>query len=116
NLSGRPPLGLKRDKPADRPDYLAAVRAMPCIICEEYALPQMSPTTAHHPIHDRGSQRRRPDITAVPLCDGHHQAQFDRSKVAIHQSPALWRKLYGADHEYTARVQDRLAHLLEDTP
>lgn len=86
---------------------------MPCIICEEYSLPQLSPTTAHHPIHDRHGQLKRPDITAIPLCDGCHQGLWDDSKIAIHQSPKAWRQAYGADHEYTPRIQDRLRHLLE---
>lgn len=30
-----------------------------------------------------------------------------------HQSPRAWRHAYGADHEYTPRIQDRLRHLLE---
>lgn len=113
NLAGKPSLGLKQAKAKARPDYLAAVRQMCCIICEEWGLPQLSPTTAHHPIHDRHSQRKRPDITAIPLCDGHHQGGWDNSKIAIHKSPEAWRQAYGADHEFTPRIQDRLRHLLE---
>ena len=37
NLSGLPPLGLKQPRADDNPAYLAAVRQMPCIICEEWA-------------------------------------------------------------------------------
>lgn len=113
NLTGRAPLGLKAGKAPKRPDYLAAVRALPCVICQSFGEQQMSATTAHHPIMDRHSQRKRPDICAVPLCDGHHQGRFDRSKIALHDSPALWRETYGADHEYIAVTQDALAHLLE---
>ncbi|MBY0137496.1 DUF968 domain-containing protein [Paracoccus yeei] len=112
DLGGRGPLGLKQPKELDRPDYLSAVRWMPCIICEEWGLRQLSPTTAHHPIHDRHGHRKRPDITAIPLCDGHHQGCWDDSKIAIHKTPEQWRKAYGRDIDFTPRIQDRLRHLL----
>jgi len=39
------------------------------------------------------------------LCDGHHQALWDKSKaVAIHDNKKKWRELYGADYSYS--VQD----------
>lgn len=110
----RHPLGLKQPKARPRPDYLAAVREMPCFICQEYGEAQTTPTTAHHPIHDRHGQHKRPDITAIPLCDGHHQGQWDGSKMAIHKAPDQWRRLYGRDIDITPRIQDQLRHLLED--
>lgn len=113
NLTNRPPVP-KEIRPPDNPAYLAAVREMPCIICEEFDEVQLSPTTAHHPIMGRYGTRKRPDITALPVCDGHHQGTFDTSKVAIHREPAKWRELYGKDIDYTPRIQDRLAHLMED--
>lgn len=113
DLAGRGALGQREGKTSKRPDYLAAVRQMPCIVCEEFGEPQMSPTTAHHPIHDRHSQHKRPDTTAIPLCDGHHQGSWDCTKIAIHQRPQVWRSMYGRDIDFTPRIQDRLAHLLE---
>lgn len=108
----RGPTGQKKARPMPRPDYLAAVRALPCAVCEAFGEPQQSPTEAHHPIHDRHSQRKRPDTEAIPLCGGHHQGSFDRSKVALHEAPVLWREMYGADHEYTKKTQAMLKHLL----
>ena len=102
------PLGLKQPKAKPNPDYLARVRELPCVICEAFGELQMSMTTAHHPIHDRFSQRKVPDEMAIPLCDGHHQGQWDMSKLAIHQRPSLWRQTYGADHEYIEVTQDKL--------
>lgn len=99
---------FKEPKAPKSPAYLKAVRQLPCIICVEFSEPQLSPTTAHHPIHDRHSQRKRPDKTAIPLCEGHHQGLWDTSKVAIHKSPELWRQMYGADHEWIERIQDML--------
>lgn len=109
NLTGRPPLGLKAGKAPKRPDYLAAVRGLPCIICAGFDVgPQRTPTEAHHCIHDRHSQRKTPDIQAIPLCSFHH-----RGGHGIHTAPGWWRDQFGADHEYIAVTQDALAHLLE---
>jgi len=105
---GKPPLGLKQPKAAKSPAYLAKVRALPCIICTEFGEPQLSPTTAHHPIMDRHSTAKRPDSTALPLCDGHHQGLWDTSKIAVHREPEKWRETYGADHEWIERVQDMI--------
>ena len=104
NLTGQPI--YERPEPAESdPAYLRKVRALPCIICWEYGLPQNSPSTAHHWIMGRGGNRKTPDREAIPLCDGHHQGTFDTSKVALHRNPAEWERLYGRDKEYSARVR-----------
>lgn len=108
SLSNRGPMGQRRPKPKKDPAYLVKVREMPCVICEAFGEPQLSPTTAHHPIHDRHGQHKRPDDTAIPLCDGHHQGLWDGSKLAVHKAPEAWRDRYGADHEYIDVTRDRL--------
>lgn len=108
NLSNRGPLGLRHPKPKPDPKYLARVRGEPCRICEAFGEVQLSPTQAHHPIHGRFSKLRTPDRLAIPLCEGHHQGDFDTSKVALHREPDRWKELYGEDHEYIAVTQDRL--------
>lgn len=108
NLLRRGPLGLKPGKAKPDPAYLARVRELPCVVCEAFGEPQQSPTSAHHPIHDRFSQAKVPDRMAIPLCEGHHQGLRDKSKVALHAEPTKWKRLYGADHEYIAITQDRL--------
>lgn len=105
----RIPLGQKQPKAKPNPEYLAKVRQLPCCICQAFGEIQMSPTTAHHPIMGRFSQRKTPDEMATPLCDGHHQGNFDTSKIAIHRSPAEWRRRYGEDWTYTAATQDAIA-------
>lgn len=105
NITGRA-IYQKGPKAKPDPGYLGEVRALPCVICEAFGERQTSQTTAHHPIMDRGGNRKRPDRTAIPLCDGHHQGTFDTSKVAIHREPARWRQLYGSDHEYIEVTQD----------
>lgn len=107
NLTGQA-TRQKQPKAKPRPDYLEAVRQLPCCICAEFGEPQMSPTTAHHPIHDRFSTRKVPDVQAIPLCDGHHQGTFDHSKLALHQAPSRWRREYGPDHGWIEETQQRV--------
>jgi hypothetical protein len=99
---------LKEEVEQENPEYLKQVRNLPCCVCAGYGEVQMSPTTAHHPIHGRYSGAKRPDIMAIPLCDGHHQGTFDRSKTAIHRGKETWAKLYGPDTDYIATTQDAL--------
>lgn len=104
----RAPLGLKQPKSKPRPDYLAAVRELPCVVCRAYGEPQTEPTAAHHVIHGRYGQRKTPDVQAIPLCWRHHQGPD-----GVHTIPAEWKARYGLDVDYIAVTQDRLAHLLK---
>ena len=108
DLAGKGPMGLKQPKAKPAADYLARVRELPCCICEAFGEPQLSATTAHHPIHGRYSQRKSPDHTAIPLCEGHHQGLRDKSKTALHAEPTKWKRLYGEDHEWIEVTQDKL--------
>lgn len=112
-VASKPPLGLKVQADGKDPAYLQAVRQLPCVICAEYGMAQLSPTEAHHPIHDRYGNRKAPDCMAIPLCNGHHTGDFDKSKLAIHRGKETWRDKYGADHEYIEVTQDRLAHFFD---
>lgn len=111
NLMGKGPPGLKQ--PLQRKDkaLLAAVAAMPCVICHEWGLPQLSPTQVHHCIHGRHGTRRAPDSMTIPLCEGHHQGMMDTSKVALHREPAEWQRLYGPDTGWISWVEERLQGL-----
>ena len=102
NLANKPPIGLKdKSKKQKNERFLQSIRSRRCIICKTFNEVQMSATTAHHPIHDRYSTRKRSDLDAIPLCEGHHQGLWDSSKVAIHRQPKLWRELYGPDYSYS---------------
>lgn len=107
NLAGLPPLGQKQQKSKPRPDYLAAVRELPCCICYHFGFPQIGPSYAHHTICGRYSQRRTPDTQAIPLCYCHHQGAM-----GIHTSPKWWVSEFGPDTDFIAGTQDQLAHLL----
>lgn len=111
NLARKPPLGQKVPQPGSDPKYLADVRRLPCVICDAFGEIQLSPTTAHHWICGRGQGRRTPDREAIPLCDGHHQGDFDTSKTAIHRDRSEWVRKYGNDHEYIEVTQDRVAEM-----
>ncbi len=45
------------------------------------------------------------DEKAIPLCEGHHQGNWDQSKIAIHKDPKLWRETYGPDYSYSRRTE-----------
>ena len=100
NLANKAPLGLKKEKTKKNPKYLDKIRERPGCVCQKFGEKQMSPTTAHHVIHDRFSTRKTDDNMAIPLCEGHHQGLWDQSKIAIHKEPKKWRDCYGNDYDY----------------
>ena len=108
NLAGLPPLGIKQQVSGRDPDRLAFVRSLPCCICWEYSMPQLSPTQAHHCIHGRYSARKAPDTMTIPLCEGHHQGLLDITKIALHQQPSRWKRLYGPDTGWIGWVEERI--------
>ena len=113
NLAGRPPLGQKEPPPIRSVAYCNAVRKERCIICEAFGEIQLSRTTFHHVICKRHSQVKTCDTRGIPLCDGHHQGNFDKSKIAIHREPDAWRAKYGLDTDYTDIIRDRLAKIYD---
>lgn len=113
------PIYQKGQKPAKSgkdPKYLAAIHSLPCAICFHFGMAQNSPTQAHHTICGRYSGRKTPDRQAIPLCEGHHQGDFDTSKLAIHRDKALWMEWYGPDTDFIAWTQDQIARGGDDLP
>lgn len=110
---------FKTGKRVDDPKYRAAVRTFPCEICEEFELVQCSPSEFHHIIHDRMSQAKTSCAFGISLCDCHHKGQRfdrDRTKIAIHNDKEAFRLIYGPDHKYTKRTQDRVKAEFGYTP
>ena len=105
NLANKPPVGLKTGKPKKNKKYLDKIREMPCCVCQRFGENQQSPTPAHHPIHERFGTEKVADEKAIPLCEGHHQGNWDQSKIAIHKDPKLWRETYGPDYSYSRRTE-----------
>lgn len=114
NFGGKPPLGLKPDKPpkvprkaipkqsAKRKAYMASdaradgvahmgkVAALPCIICGA------RPVEVHH------ATKPRDDMKVLPLCPPHHKREFGPG--AIHYSPKAFHAAHGTVDELLARV------------
>lgn len=107
NLTRQPPRAKEAREGRD-PVHMARVAALPCCICSEWGLPQLSPTQVHHCIHGRYSTRRAPDSMTIPLCEGHHQGLLDTSKLAMHQMPSRWRREYGPDTDWISWTEERL--------
>ena len=111
----RVPLGLKQPKARPRPDYLEAVRELPCVICLHHTGGPLTGSSAHHVIHTKDAgqgsrgQRKTPDTMAIPLCWKHHQGPD-----GVHTRPEWWKANFGLDVDYIAATRDALAHLLED--
>jgi len=108
NLTGKGPLGLKDRANGKDPAWMARVAQLPCVICHHYGYEQLSRTQVHHCIHGRYSARKAPDRTTIPLCEGCHVGLRDTSKLAIHQAPSQWRRVYGADTDWISWVEQRL--------
>ena len=104
----RGPMGQKPEKQGKDPEWLAQVASLPCVICAEYGMQQLSPTQVHHCIHGRYSARRAPDRMTIPLCEGHHQGLLDTTKTALHQEPSKWKRLYGEDTTWISWTENKL--------
>ena len=88
--------------------YMGRVRDGPCIICRLFGEQQLSPTQAHHPIHGRYSARKAPARDCLGICEGHHQGNFDGSKIALHREPDEWKARYGLDTDYIEEQRRQL--------
>ena len=107
NLTGQG-IFQKAERIAADPDRLDKLHDLPCCICWEWGMEQLSPTAAHHCIHGRHSARKVPDRMTIPLCEGHHQGHLDTSKIALHQQPAEWKRRYGLDTRWISWADERI--------
>jgi len=105
----RQPVQPKAQRKSRDPAHMARVAALPCCICAEWGLPQLSPAQVHHCIHGRYSTRKAPDNMTIPLCEGHHTGLLDTSKLALHQAPSRWRREYGPDTDWISWTEHRIA-------
>jgi hypothetical protein len=108
NISQRDPVP-KTGKPKKDRAHLAKVGALPCCICHEYGLQQLSRTQVHHckdGMHN--AFRKSSDLETIPLCEGHHQGLRDTSKIAFHQDRHEWNERYGEDTRWISWVEKRL--------
>ena len=111
NITGRPIVQKAPRAPKNRA-HMGKVAAMPCVICHEWGMPQMSPTEVHHCKSGRYGRNRLPDIMVIPLCHSHHHKlrpyPGDEDKIGFHNAQATWESEYGEDHEWLSWVEARL--------
>ena len=92
--------------------HLAAVRAMPCILCELLSMQQESKTDAHHPRTGQGGSQKAPDSIAIPLChDRCHQGPH-----GIHGDRALLRQAKVDEIDLIGIIVDRRLGSLGNVP
>ena len=83
-----------KPKREENPDYLRAIRALPCLACKMDGTEQTSKTEAHHPRNEPGMGQKAPDDQAIPLCSRHHNEQHPGS-FSIHRNPVEFHRKYG---------------------
>lgn len=112
NLAGLPPMGQKVPREGKDPERLAAVAALPCVICHEWELVQNSPTEVHHCKSGRYGRLRAPDCMTIPLCHSHHNKlkpyPGDEGKIGFHNAQETWERLYGPDTDWISWTEERI--------
>lgn len=98
NLTGRPitPKPIKpRNGTADCKRHMAAVAALPCLVCGRHGVE----------VHHLGKPRN--DMRVLPLCPSHHRREFGPG--AYHYSPKAFHAVHGDERMLLAKVADMLA-------
>ena len=99
NITGRGPLGQKAPRPIRGTDaakaHMARVAGLPCCVCGK-----PGPSTVHHVICGRYSQRKASDFDTIPLCWNCHMGQF-----GIHNDRTDWVKRNGPDTGFLDAVR-----------
>lgn len=88
--------------------HMGKVAALPCVICHKWNMMQTTRTEVHHCIHGRYSTARAPDTMTIPLCAEHHREGNDPDKIALHQEPSKWKRLYGEDTAWISWVEAQI--------
>ena len=83
-------IGMRRP-PMEHPDYLAYVRALPCVATGIYGQ-----NRAHHCIADRYGSRKVSDVLSMPLIDPQH--------LLLHEDWPAWEAEYGSQWMHVAKT------------
>jgi Recombination enhancement, RecA-dependent nuclease len=99
--------GQKRATKLER-EYTARVRELPCLCCEQFGI---SRTAALHHIKDGG--HRMGERFVIPLCSGHHQADFARgedygARLSVHRDHRKFVEVFGTERSLWEKVQRKL--------
>lgn len=78
--------------------YLSLLASFGCYCCRTEGIE--TEAMIHHIREGMGMSQRANHIGGtIPLCEGHHQGNFDTNKLAFHRSPKLWREKYGSEKD-----------------
>ena len=108
NYIKRSPIKNKARRPreTDNSAHLDAVRALPCIVCEDLGQRQQSATQAHH-IKDGHGSMKATDEETIPICGKHHTT--GKFGEAFHAGKKTWEQNFGSQRDMLARTLERLA-------
>jgi hypothetical protein len=113
-LKARAPMKVKKRKAHTKAEseHLSRKAELCCLACEMDGHPD-TPAAIHHPRHDEhglnyGTGGRAPHERGFPLCEGHHQGDFDTTKVAIHRNPIEFEAHYGTEESLVLLAEAKL--------
>ena len=97
-------------------EYLDRLSSLGCYCCRvDYGIE--TPANIHHIREGQGMSQRAPHIGGtIPLCEGHHQGNFDTTKLAFHNSPKQWREKYGSEADIARGYHKLLENLNANSP
>ena len=104
----RQPVTQKPRRGGKDPARLAAVAALPCVICVMFDMRQNSRTEVHHCKSGRYGSLKEADRNTIPLCHSHHNKLIphdgDADKIGFHNRQETWEGAYGRDYDYLPTV------------
>jgi hypothetical protein len=97
-------------------DYLDKLSSLGCYCCKvDYKIE--TPANIHHIREGQGMGQRSEHIgETIPLCEGHHQGNFDTSKLAFHKNPKAWREKYGSEADIARGYHTLILKLNSENP
>lgn len=95
--------------------HLKKVARLGCYCCRvDYGVE--TPAMIHHIREGMGMGQRASHFQTIGLCEGHHQGNFDTTKLAFHCSPKKWREKYGRESEIVAGINAVIERLDASDP
>lgn len=97
-------------------EHSAAIHRMRCWACEVDKDPCPPPSAGHHIKEEYGAGQKASDWEMLPLCEGHHQGNIDRTRLAYHRAPRTWCARYGNQVVVLRIILARRGLTLDDIP
>ena len=95
--------------------HLNKVARIGCYCCRVDGLGEV-PAMIHHIREGKGMGQRASHFETIPLCEGHHQGNWDTSKLAFHRSPRKWRERYGRESDIVKGINSVIESLDASDP